>query len=157
VVVGDWEYHDWMRHGLQRFKVAEAVTDATGAYVLPGWGPRLRPRDPEFAFFPLLLVYKHGYEPARFYNLSVYEDAPATIRRMVHSSDWDGKALPIRRFQGSPKDRKLQLAHEVVDECDFEPKRPLPHLYDELLNERTFLGAESETIIIDAEPCRRGW
>lgn len=80
-----------------RLHVLETVTDTTGAYQFPGWGPKPNPRypfssldtrDPEMSFF------KPGYKPEGVDNRYESND-------VVRASDWDGKTIKLEKFKGT--------------------------------------------------------
>lgn len=151
VVVAQWKLIWGARGEERRFELAEATTDGSGGYALPGWGPRLRPLAARFDYLaPRLLVFKHGYQPG-FFDNSNGDD------RMVHFSEWDGKALPIKPFWGTVKERILQLDIKVLSEaCHARDGRSLPLLYDEILKETAEIGHEGEVSAISAKRCRGG-
>jgi hypothetical protein len=78
-----------------RLHIHETVTDKDGRYFIPAWGPRphlplteLHNHDPE------ILIFKSPYEPRSLYNRDRREDS-------VRVSDWDGKVVKLRKFQGT--------------------------------------------------------
>jgi hypothetical protein len=80
----------------------EAVTDMDGKYQIAGWGPRLRPF---FAYLdqqdPELVVFKSGYYPQLLANPFL---GAGRNRNVVRSSDWDGKVIRLRKFDGNVTD-----------------------------------------------------
>lgn len=81
--------------------IMETVTDKNGRLYFPGWGPirhwkrsRLTNMDPE------LLIFKSGYEYQRLANPSTkeaIEGKPYPVRR----SQWNGKAIEMKKFKGT--------------------------------------------------------
>ncbi|MFN8545335.1 MAG: carboxypeptidase-like regulatory domain-containing protein [Candidatus Binatia bacterium] len=92
IVVGGWKI-DRPYAGPVWFHLSETVTDATGRYHLPAWGPKLRWRVwllmPGSA--PELIAYKRGYAPTTVFNrTSSYTRSP------YRTSDWNGKAIRVQ-------------------------------------------------------------
>jgi hypothetical protein len=128
VIVAQWVLRRESGDG-PRLHVAEAVTDATGRFLIPGWGPK--PRVALMALqdkSPQLLLFKHGYAPLILRN----ESRPAFIKsypnyrsmtarqiseRMtsegnpnepIQESFWNGMSIQLEPFQGT-QERWLQL------------------------------------------------
>jgi len=81
--------------------VLEAVTDKDGRFHFPGWGPirhwgrsRLTYKDPE------LIIFKSGYEYRRLIN-EMTADAIGGKAFPVRRSQWDGKKIELKPFQGT--------------------------------------------------------
>lgn len=92
VVVAHWQLKGGIEGGtpINEIKILEAVTDRTGRYYLPGWGPR-------FAFLgdpqgPELFVFKQGYRFQRLRN--------DWNRRQSPRSDWNNRAIHLEPFRG---------------------------------------------------------
>jgi hypothetical protein len=103
VVLAEWKpYHIGIGHGSTGapMKSVEVVTDVNGRYVIPAWGPRLRPPlsylnglDPKIRYF------KGGFYPqAQSNNPTSYEGRD---RSLVRKSDWDGKVIKLVPFNGT--------------------------------------------------------
>lgn len=78
----------------------EVLTDDQGNYVVPAWGPRLRPpstfmRNNE----PRLRFFKRGYFPQSHAN-KVLGNVHRT-RDAVRKSEWNGKVIKLQPFDGS--------------------------------------------------------
>jgi hypothetical protein len=92
VVVANWRIISGT-HNLP-YVLLETRTDANGRYQLPGWGPRLRSLNSWFDAFDLQIrVVKRGYEVAAF-------DNQHGTHQITRRSEWNGKALPLRVFEG---------------------------------------------------------
>ena len=87
--------------------VLEAVTDASGSFSFPGWGPRpvlvghLRSES------PLMMFFKPGHRYHHVQNRVVTSRAPMQTR-----SDWNGKTIALKQFKGT-------LAEYAFDLNDF--------------------------------------
>jgi hypothetical protein len=95
IIVAQWIL-DMGHLGEPRLQVLETVTDATGAYQFPGWGPKANPRYPVSSLQdedPLLSFFTPGYAPLSVANTFSSNDA-------VRISEWDGKAIALKRFTG---------------------------------------------------------
>ncbi len=113
VVVAHWQLEGGLEGGSNagQMMVMEAVTDATGKFSFPGWGPkevpsglaiydsnaRLKNMDPE------MLLFKSGYE-----NLTLQNDRPfSELGRKepyVRTSVWNGKTIRMKKFKGTLKE-----------------------------------------------------
>jgi len=81
--------------------VAEAVTDATGNFHVPAWGPKpVTPLVyvPEEA--PQLLFLKQGYHPTREVNIVTGAESAGPIIQ----SKWNGQTIKLTKFTGSEKE-----------------------------------------------------
>jgi len=116
IIVAQWILYDTGVGGQnprQRLQVLETVSGADGSYAFPGWGPKPNPkttmdlahayaccfltnRDPQLSFF------KPGYRPLTVQNTDERESA-------VRTSDWDGKAIKLQSFRGSPNEWATEL------------------------------------------------
>ena len=90
-------------------EVLETVTDAEGRFYFGGWGPMRRPRwgllvaqDPE------IFLFKDGY---RFERLLNEHQGQATKGAMGRRSTWNGKAIPMERFEGEIKEYAQSLSY----------------------------------------------
>ncbi len=110
----------------RKILAAEAVTDAQGRYFILWWGPRPRPVLEWLEGAPVLTDFKTGYE-ARF------EGNRVSRNTYVQTSEWDGRVIELRKFQGTPQQRldKLRFVFENSGIGFSEVKR----LYDEILKE----------------------
>ena len=100
VVVARWELQSIEPSALDTFRVEEAVTDATGAFTIPRWGPvvnwrflytGLRSNDPE------LILFKNGFQPA--FERNNRSAAPQWFYRTA--DELDGRTFALRPFEGT--------------------------------------------------------
>lgn len=130
VVVAQWRLHVGFVRNARTWVAAEAVTGSDGTYIIPGWGPRLRPLLSRMSDNqdPGIVVFKAGYEPERLFNDRSGEWA------FVRRSDWNGKMIALVPFSGEAKERLRQL-ESVKYECWDAPRAgvALPRLRDELV------------------------
>lgn len=96
----------------ETIKIIEVKSDKEGKYLIPGWGPVLRPLllhleddDPEIYYF------RPGYYP-----LSVSNEARSQYSRdAVRTSQWAGKTIRLRKFTGQPQEYVFQNGRFKVD------------------------------------------
>ncbi len=95
----------WVLVGDSRIHVAEVVTDASGRYFIPGWGPKARPPFAPLTGYsdPELMYFKPSYAPLFLYN-RVLDNFD-----WVRTSDWDGKTIELKKFDGPMETRMHQL------------------------------------------------
>ncbi|MBI1815799.1 MAG: hypothetical protein HYR72_12540 [Deltaproteobacteria bacterium] len=128
--VGGFGGHD------KRLTIVETVTDPNGAYIIPSWGPRLRPPFSMLDYLdPKLIVFRSGYVPLVLDNLQEGE------QWMIRSSQWDGETLQLAPFRGDPKERVDQLDRILTGH-----RGPTPKFYNELLKERLSVGKAGENL-----------
>src|SRR5882762_9385844 len=135
VVVAVWQLTAISGEG-PRLQVGEAVTDAAGAFFMPSWGPKAPPPLTEAqSNFPYVVVFKHGYVPAKLHNAPKSEFArirslPAISARgavgaagyegtpsdTVQESVWNGMSIAIEPFRGTPEEwfHELDFASDYV-------------------------------------------
>jgi len=147
VIVANWDlYARQLTHGVRSMQITEVVSDENGNYVVPGWGPRLRPCGMELDNRdPYLMVFKSTYEPT---GLLRDRDRSRDRYSWVRVSDWNERAIELRRFDGSMEKRVHQLQW-VVNSFDRGP--PLRALYNELLKDRDATGEAGVGLFVDAE------
>ena len=95
IVVAQWVlFHIGPGGHKSRLHIHETVTGKNGHYVIPEWGPKVRPpmtelhnRDPE------ILIFKSGYEPMAVSNALVSTVRPDSLR----VSEWDGRVIKLKR------------------------------------------------------------
>lgn len=114
VVVAQWILNDGIvdsRHRI-RFQVLEAVTDSWGEFVLPGWGPKIRP---PLAFFdnrdPVLVLFKTDYHPEYLFNESHRSS-------WVRTSEWKGQTISLKPFRG-PLEEWIRAIVSVQGDIDW--------------------------------------
>jgi hypothetical protein len=82
-------------HWGNRLKVIEARTGPGGEYVIPGWGPIVRP--PWGALeehSPALTFFKSEYYPKLASNEHASDD-------MIRNSELDGRTIQLKKFDGN--------------------------------------------------------
>ena len=110
IVVAMWVLKGGMHRDEVGFlEVLETVTDAEGRFYFDGWGPMRRPRwgilntqDPE------IFLFKDGY---RFERLLNEHQGQATKGAMGRRSTWNGKTIPLERFEGEIKEYAQSLSY----------------------------------------------
>ena len=110
-VVATWTMYVWV--GVppyvdsrpKRLYVIETVTDTTGVYTIPSWGPSLLPLTAEVSRgSPQLRVFKRGYRPHSVSNKW------AGRKHGGPTSDWDGKVIQLEHPRGSLKEQASRLS-----------------------------------------------
>lgn len=112
IVVVKWEFEYLLpeiseRRGSGTFEFAETVTDGSGEFRFPGWGPKAVPQDtPGRAFMspnnPTIALFKPGY----LYDVknnpweSAYLDDRYYVGDPVRHSTWNGKVIRLKRKIG---------------------------------------------------------
>ncbi len=106
IVVARWEWETWIPprfHGGGYYQyagdavhVAEALSDASGRYSIPRWGPKIRANGRLAEGAPRMLFFKPGYEPLVMESGKL-ADAPAKLKRFG-GSPREYAAL-VARFQ----------------------------------------------------------
>jgi hypothetical protein len=155
VVIANWDlFHELVgggSHGVCSMQVAEAVTDPAGHFVVPGWGPKVRPwltllDDDD----PSLTIFKSGYVPT---GRSNYRSRNTWVR----FSEWDGQTWELTPFHGTPRQRSEQL-DRVINNCRNH-RSPLRATYNEVIKDadstdfpRSFR-SEAQNVLLDGE----GW
>lgn len=103
VIVAQWILFEMGVGHRKRLHIHEAVTDKDGRYVIPAWGPKPHPPFTELdREDPMLAIFKSGYAPLRLYNRIDRADA-------VRMSDWDGKVIRLKKFEGGLEDYARRL------------------------------------------------
>ena len=95
-IVAEWQIYvtGAQSHFGDRIKVIETTTTPGGDYVLHRWGPVIRPPWGTLTdHSPMLTFFKSGYYPKVVLNERDSND-------MVRASDFDGKLIPLKRFDG---------------------------------------------------------
>jgi len=106
-VVAQWILNTGMffhAERIQRLHILETMTDEKGEYQIPGWGPKPRPALSRLeADDPRLTFFKPDYRPRDRSNNDPHD-------RPLRTSRWDGKAIPLEPFRGTPEEWALALA-----------------------------------------------
>ena len=98
-VVAAWQANGGLEGGniMGYVMVMEDVTNANGEFSFPGWGPKKWSNGAIRDGAPLLILLKPGYEVRLLWEGKYgVEFAPSHL-----SSSWDGKVIPLKRFEGS--------------------------------------------------------
>jgi hypothetical protein len=120
-VVAAWELEDPVAASIQGdLELLEAITGPRGEFQFPGWGPtaiptsaypgsRLTNNDPR------IIIFKSGYVPQAVYNdtHSTQLRDPQEMGAPVRESQWDGKAIALKKFDGNPRSY-ASLIHGVL-------------------------------------------
>lgn len=116
VVVADWGIWGGLEGGSTKDHIIhEAVTDATGHYYIPEWGPKQMPTTGSFqSVDPELIFFKENYE---FFVES--NEATATGGYLGYSK-WNGKTIKLKRLQGdilkyTGGSLEIDLSHIIED------------------------------------------
>ena len=106
----------------KRLHIAEVVTEASGQYIVPAWGPKVLPPFSELDDTnPRLAIYKNSYKPKWLHNES-HQTGP------VLDADWNGQVIKLERFQGTIEQEAwtinsfyggLQRAHDEDERWDW--------------------------------------
>ena len=131
VVVAAWVLEGGLEGG--NFKgvmtVMETVTDQSGAFHFAGWGPKSKPSyirwvdDARLKSIcaRVLLVQERlsRRERSRINRLKQQEHDPS-----AHTSDWNGKTMPLKRFRDSAANMRedLELFNYVNCRSTMEPR-----------------------------------
>jgi hypothetical protein len=110
-VVAQWILQTGLLHGQHttRLHIMETVTDSSGAYQFPAWGPKPRPFLSRFdGFDPMLTFFKPGYVPLDRTNF----DPPQT--GALRTSVWDGKTIDLTPFRGTPREWLRYVNHMQI-------------------------------------------
>ncbi len=104
--------------------VMETVTDASGKFSFPGWGP-IPHRGPGIirSGAPILFLFKSGYYFGGSENPIGRGTAPEHMK-----SSWDGKTITMPKFKGSPAEYAVAIGNLDVwvdqllgnDQCNWK-------------------------------------
>jgi hypothetical protein len=156
VVVAVWQLEPVSGQG-PRLQVTEVVTDSEGRFLIPGWGPKPRPPLTEFGnSSPFLVLFKSGYVPVRLVNsrksdfarlraLTTLTAAQISYRagwqgdpqEAVQESLWNGMAIRIEPFRGTPEEWFRSLDH-ISSAIVWEDAKHAPRFYEALSREREY-------------------
>jgi hypothetical protein len=91
--------------------VMEAVSDASGKFTFPAWGPKdVSGRGQITDLAPLITIFKSGYKLGGGANRF---DKPAPFHMR---SDWDGKTFKLEKFVGAPDQYANYLSAYLMGE-----------------------------------------
>lgn len=126
VVFAEWVlFQPGLGHGghADAIHVAEAIADDHGAFLIGGWGPKLRPACQYLpAEQPQLLVFKSGYEPLRIAENRLFNMKGGY-------SEWDGKSIPLvplRVVEQRYIDSLRWRSQDVESDCERLPPGMAP-------------------------------
>ncbi len=119
-VVAVWQLYT-LDYAGERMQETEALSRSDGTFVIPKWGPRLRPLfDHISRRDPVILVYKPGYQIERFKttDLEPSRSYGAETRHWpTIISPWSGKHFPIARSKSFESDcTAIAAMHEHIRE-----------------------------------------
>jgi hypothetical protein len=159
-VVARWE----LRAGIKdtrpyQLQIMEDVTDKNGRFFFPAWGPKKIPEHLHWAARleendPGIVIFKSGYEVKGMQN-----DHPSTGTHgpSVRTSDWNGKTIQIRRFQGDLQKHLLNIEsaqyHWMEENCNWTqlPRMVLTWQKEvQMLKEKSISSQSFYTLSIDA-------
>jgi hypothetical protein len=103
VVTAEWILEGGMEHSrVGTLKIFEVVTDRSGRFEIPGWGPEPAPVNGVLdKFDPVIRILKPGYTPKSFVNEPLGEISERAAKQ-EHSWLSNGETFEITRFAGSP-------------------------------------------------------
>ncbi|MFN8544257.1 MAG: carboxypeptidase-like regulatory domain-containing protein [Candidatus Binatia bacterium] len=107
IVVAYWELKGGLEgtYPVGQVKVLETVTDASGRFHFPWWGPRVYISLGELATqAPQLLLFAKGYAPKELRNDTAHSG-------LLQASDWNGKIIAIDRRPADLKIYSTQLEY----------------------------------------------
>jgi hypothetical protein len=144
IVVIHWELKGGFEGNspVGQMEVNETVTDKTGHFYFPAWGPRPRPKGYLRSSEPHILLFKPGYEYKRLANEVSSKVSMEPLRR----SDWNGKTIELKPFKGTTEqyarhfeslNNDLEhIAADQPEECNW---KNLPKIIMAMANEREVL------------------
>jgi hypothetical protein len=127
VIVADWKLlAGGYGHGghISSLVVQETVSDQDGQFMLPEWGPRVRPSFTRLDKAPWLILFKSGYEHSALWN---EQNSNSFVRR----SDWDARRVTLKRFSGTAE-KRLETLDLMVSLSRLQP-----HMLREILAEES--------------------
>jgi hypothetical protein len=108
IVVTDWQLR--VGGGVPgQLMLLETVTDYSGTFHFPAWGPRkalvgwLGNED------PMILLFKDGYQFK--VALNPFRSVPSEMPTGIRTSIYDGKVIEMHRFNGTLQEWKAGLDH----------------------------------------------
>lgn len=147
IVTANWQLLGGMEGGLPlgQMMVMETVTDSSGVFRFPAWGPLRRPQGYLREDDPQLLLFKSGYEYRKLSNPVSSKINHDSLRR----SQWHGKTIELKPFKGTMEEysnRFQDLNHEVDRIVSDPPKdcnwKQLPLTIRAMSEERKTLEAK---------------
>lgn len=103
IVVAHWQLKGGLEGGnpVGQMMVMETVTDATGRFYFPGWGPKLRSLKGELKDqSPGILLFKNGYEYQGLQNHTTNKSMQGDLEIPLRSI-WDKTTIKLEKFRGT--------------------------------------------------------
>jgi len=170
VIVAHWVLEDTVAartHG--DMELTEAVTDASGRFSLPGWGPKATPPYPYpvrlSQLDPEIIILKPGYTPRHLMNNEHPDlvNRPQDLGPETRSSQWHNRVIELAKADDPPKSYALTLGGVLngVDYSNCKWKR-IPRMVVTLTTERdrlkklgisTFVTPTVEDLEYGKAPC----
>jgi hypothetical protein len=122
VVVAHWQLQSQPENVPQgELMVIETVTDASGWFTLPGWGPKARTpvTGALYTDDPEILIFKPGYRFQALANPLAWFHNNSPVRR----STWNGKTVGLSPSRGTQEEYAndvRMLAHDIEYIVDAE-------------------------------------
>jgi hypothetical protein len=116
IVVANWELKGLEGFVTEQLQIAEVITDKTGQFIIPSWGPvkaksagELRPSE------PTVRIFKPGYEPLVLFNAATSQTwtVPHVLRLTLTSG-----TLELRRYKGDA-DGYAEILDPLVRSMSF--------------------------------------
>ena len=115
IVVAHWQLEGGLEGGnvLGQVNVLETITDASGGFKFPAWGPvpiprglpanaRLKDLDPE------MVLFKPGYKFVHLQNTKTFEQTRG-FGSVVRTSDWNHKTIKMNALFGDTDEMAKEL------------------------------------------------
>ena len=116
VVVAHWVLEDTGAvKTVGDMELMEAVTDASGRFALPGWGPKPTPHYPYpvrlSQLDPEIIILKPGYMPRSVMNNEHpdFLSHPEDLGPPTRTSQWDNRVIELKKADDPPKNYALHL------------------------------------------------
>ena len=133
VVTANWQLTGGFEGGYPKGQmlVMETVTDKSGRFYFPAWGPKVHLGEGKLRETqPQLLLFKSGYQYRRLYNEARSDEIYAG------KSEWSGKVIGMNEFTGSSADWFASLQQVVPSYDRPEDAKKSPMLRAILAEER---------------------
>lgn len=117
--------------------VMEAVTDATGMFRFPAWGPKLRPLRSflRLSGTPGFILFKRDYKESDNLHLPVRNVTMALAPRALPPPPWHGQTIMMKKFTGGLEEyaRHLWFLDDTLDFAFFRERsnctwQNIPHM-----------------------------
>mgnify|MGYP000624985124 CR=1 FL=1 len=144
VVTANWQLEEGTLGGnvqVGQLMVLEAVTDKSGRFYFPAWGPLKVAKGHLVSEDPQLLIFKSGYQSLRLSNQ--YTSDRELRLRPVRRSDWNGKTIEMKSFRGTSEEyaRHLSFLHTGINSIFYRDKcawKKIPRMVVALDKQETF-------------------